>query len=101
MIENEDFLSKIQGTLDIVEEMMKSANERKSGLLFWNVGNRQSFPYFNTINGSITKNRISNISCTYGMLPVHLELIRTNRFIQDLKLLAGIRLRYSFQKQNL
>lgn len=30
LIENEDFLSKIQGMLDIVEEMMKSANERKS-----------------------------------------------------------------------
>jgi len=30
LIENEDFLLKIQGMLDVVEEVMKSANERKS-----------------------------------------------------------------------
>ena len=30
LIENEDFLLKIFGMLDVIEEMMKSANERKS-----------------------------------------------------------------------
>jgi len=30
LVENEDLLLKIQGMLDVVEAMMKSANERKS-----------------------------------------------------------------------